>query len=236
MAEFAFEFSNRSFCFTGKLRDLKRSAAQREVRARGGFTLDRINERLDFLVVGDEPSAAWKFGNYGRKIEEARKCRSAGSKKPLLLSEAMFTEGLVCCPTTNSGAVDEKVVVCNYKFLVSKGASVDEDSLSRAVEEVEARFQCHVSASASWASVRRDLFGDDADAISGTDILVVEYRFIRHQSLDDPVTSFLEAVNRAFEGVPGVDGTLRWFERAEGSADFVRLLKEVPSCLRFPAH
>jgi hypothetical protein len=47
VSNFVVEFSNRSFCFTEKLRDLKRTAAEREVRARGGFTLDSINERLD---------------------------------------------------------------------------------------------------------------------------------------------------------------------------------------------
>jgi NAD-dependent DNA ligase len=49
-------FPDRTFCFTGKLSDLKRTAAEREVRASGGLTIDRINDRLDDLVVGEEAS------------------------------------------------------------------------------------------------------------------------------------------------------------------------------------
>lgn len=48
------ELSDRGFCFTGKLADLKRSQAERE--ARGAHTTDVVNERLHFLVVGSIPS------------------------------------------------------------------------------------------------------------------------------------------------------------------------------------
>jgi len=72
-------FENQSFCFTGALVDLKRSAAQREVRARGGLTVDRVNEHLDYLVVAHSGQvegpvrAKWqgRFGACGRARSEA---------------------------------------------------------------------------------------------------------------------------------------------------------------------
>lgn len=231
MNERNIKFPAQAFCFTGKLVDLKRATAEREVRARGGLILDRINERLDYLVVGDEASPAWKFGVYGRKIEQARTLTQTGAQRPQLISESMFMEALATTPCTNSGAVDEKVVVCNYKFLVAgPDLDFDQDRIQGALSQLEARFHCHVSARASWAAVHRDLFA--SHGASPTATLVVEYRVIRHQPLDSPVAEFIDAVGRVFAEVPSVDGTLRWFERSEGSADFVRLLAEVPQSLR----
>jgi len=226
------EFLGRAFCFTGKLVDLKRVAAEREVRARGGLILDRINEHLDYLVVGDEASPGWKFGAYGRKIEQARTLFST-TARPALISESMFMEALVHYPCIDSGVIDEKVVVINFKFLLGMAdINFDQDRIEVALGQLSDRYHCHITAKGSWASVHSDLFGAETGGPESDGALVVEYRFVRHQPLDSPTAEFIEAVGRAFEGVPGVDGTLRWFERSEGSADFVRLLQEVPRSLR----
>jgi len=42
----------------------------------------------------------------------------------------------------------------------------------------------------------------------------------------------VEKINKGFEEIRGVDGRFRWFERVEGSSDYVRLLKEIPQNLR----
>lgn len=229
----AIEFLDKAFCFTGKLADLKRATAEREVRARGGFVQDQINERLQYLVVGDVASPGWKFGAYGRKIEEARALQSAGARQPVLVSESLFMEALALRPSSNSGAIDEKVVVATYKFLLAPSAvDFDQDLIQASLSQLVACFPCHITARGAWASVHRDLFGGALANSSQEGAFVVEYRFVRHQALNDPVAVFLDAVSRVFEDVRGVDGTLRWFERTEGSADFVRLLREVPSSLR----
>ena len=226
-------FTNRAFCFTGKLCDLKRTAAEREVRARGGLTLDHVNERLDYLVVGDQASPAWKFGTYGRKIEVARELRQGGAKRPELLSEASFVECLACTPCTNSGAIDEKIVVCMYKVLLASGeVDYDQDAVEVALARVHNQYGCHVSVRTGWAVVHRDLFGEQFPANVSTGALVVEYRLIRHQALDAPTSDFVNAVAQAFEQVPDFDGALRWFERPEGSAGFIRLLQELPQSTR----
>lgn len=227
------EFSDKAFCFTGKLADLKRVTAEREVRSRGGLIQDRINEQLDYLVVGDVASPGWKFGAYGRKIEQARALQNTGAPRPMLISESMFMEALVRCPSATSGAIDEKVVVATFKFLLEAHAlDFDQDMIQASLSDLIHRFPCHVTARGAWTTVHRDLFGVGTADSSREGELVVEYRFVRHQSLDAPISDFLDSVTRVFENVTGIDGTLRWFERAEGSADFVRLLHEVPTSLR----
>ena len=42
------KFDNKSFCFTGGLAELKRTQAEREVRARNGFSQKVINK--EFVV------------------------------------------------------------------------------------------------------------------------------------------------------------------------------------------
>jgi hypothetical protein len=226
-------FPSRAFCFTGKLIDLKRTAAEREVRSRGGVILDRINERLDYLVIGDEASPAWKYGGYGRKIEQARDFHRAGCARPVLVSESMFLEALVNYPCSRNGDIDEKIVVCNYKFILDRpDEGFDQEEVAESLSELALRFQCHVSARCGWATAHRELFANDAADSHSQDALVIEYRFIRHQLLDSSTLEFINALSRAFEQIDGIDGTLNWFERAEGSASFVRLLGEIPQSLR----
>lgn len=74
----ALDFQGRSFCFTGKLAELKRTRAEREARARGGLTGKVVNGELDYLVVGSIPATGWKHGSYGNKIEKARRLRTDG--------------------------------------------------------------------------------------------------------------------------------------------------------------
>jgi hypothetical protein len=226
-------FPSRAFCFTGKLIDLKRTAAEREVRSRGGVILDRINEQLDYLVIGDEASPAWKYGGYGRKIVQARDFHRAGCARPVLVSESMFLEALASCPCKLNGDIDEKIVVCNYKFILDRpDQGFDQEVVAVSLSELASRFQCHVSARCGWATAHRELFASDLAKSHSQDALVIEYRFVRHQSLDSPALEFINAVGRAFEQIDGIDGTLRWFERVEGSAGFVRLLGEIPQSLR----
>ena len=227
-------FPTRAFCFTGKLIDLKRSAAEREVRSRGGLILDRINERLDYLVIGDEASPAWKHGGHGRKIEQAQVFHRSGHSLPILVSESMFLEALANCPCSQSGDIDEKIVVCSYKFVIDRpDKGFDQDEIAESLAALASRFQCHVSARSSWATVHQALFAKNSSEVHSQDALVIEYRFVRHQSIDSPATEFINSVSRVFEEIDGIDGTLRWFERTEGSAGFVRILREIPQTLRF---
>jgi len=46
------------------------------------------------------------------------------------------------------------------------------------------------------------------------------------------MSSLITSIEKRFEGVDGIDGRIKWFTKAEGSADFIRLMKEIPSRLR----
>ena len=61
-------FAIKSFCFTGKLAELRRTQAKREARARGGLTSKVVNENLDYLVVGSIPATGWKHDSYGHML------------------------------------------------------------------------------------------------------------------------------------------------------------------------
>lgn len=40
------KFQNKTFCFTGKMVELKRTQAEKEVRMRGGNSIDSITPQL----------------------------------------------------------------------------------------------------------------------------------------------------------------------------------------------
>ena len=221
-------FQAKSFCFTGALADLKRSAAQREVRARGGLTQDRVNERLDYLVIGSKGSHGWKHGSFGRKIEGARELnRSHGF--PALVSEPQFMEALAAVPPSNSGAIDAKVIVVTYKFTTPDPPSFDQDGLERSLTSLQQN-NAHITVKSFPILAYRELF-DHATLGDGA-YLVIEIRLVRQSQLSFDSGAWLSEIERSFEQVAGVDGTARWFERSEGSADYVRLLGEVPQVLR----
>lgn len=111
-------FDQKVFCFTGQLADLKRLEAEREVRIRGGLTTNTVNKHLDYLVIGSIPSAGWSNGNYGTKISKVRKLTKESKDKPFLISESVFLTALGEFPSTNSGVLDAKIVVCNYNFTI----------------------------------------------------------------------------------------------------------------------
>ncbi len=229
------EFAGRSFCFTGKLADLKRSAAERETRARGGLTSKVVNGQLDYLVVGSIPATGWKHGSYGTKIEKARRMAPKNDDRPLLVPESAFVEALALVSPTNSGAIDAKVLVVTYKFVAADEHAFDRESVEDALASLRRDLGCHVSVRANLAATCRDLYGDDTlGTVPGT-YLVIETRFVRQMALDDDCDDTVDAIERTLETVDGVDGSARWFERTEGSTDYVRLLREIPESLRVPS-
>jgi hypothetical protein len=220
------EFAGRSFCFTGTMADLKRSHAERETRARGGLTTDIVNERLDYLVVGSIASIGWKHGDYGRKIEKARSMRDGGAPRPSLIPESDFVDALATCAAVNAGEIDSQVLVAVYKFLTLTPESYDNAGLQSTLAVI-ADEGYHVRASLAELSVAAGLFGGDKGPG-----FAVEVRFVRQLALDADVGSLASAIERRFEGIRGVDGNLRWFTRTEGSAEYIRLVRQIPTRLR----
>ncbi|MEZ4421990.1 MAG: BRCT domain-containing protein [Gemmatimonadota bacterium] len=220
------------FCFTGGMLSLKRTAGQREVRARGGQTQTEVNERLDYLVVGAKGSPHWKHGGYGRKIEKAMELRAL-ARRPHILNETQFMDALATCAEVNVGEIDAKVIVVTYRFLRSSREYVQFADFHQALNRLR-REGAHVSAQGHYVGAFRELY-DDAILGEVTDI-VVEVRVVRQVPLEASSRAWVDEIERVFEEVEGIDGESRWFEREEGSAAYVRLMQEIPQELQLPGY
>ena len=83
-------FPNRLFCFTGKFVYGNRSNCHRAVINKGGSTTNKLNQKVDYLVIGTLSSRDWANTSHGRKIEYAMKLRSSGADSPLIISEEFW--------------------------------------------------------------------------------------------------------------------------------------------------
>ncbi|MBF0430522.1 MAG: BRCT domain-containing protein [Fibrobacteria bacterium] len=227
----AIVFNAKSFCFTGKLAELKRTQVEREARARGAQTSKIVNERLDYLVIGSIPSTGWKHGSYGTKIEKARKIAPDNNGRPQLVPESEFMEALARHPEINSGEIDAKVIVCKYKFL-AKQDDFDHETLEDWLLVLQESQHCHVTVYVEDASIYGDLFKESSGIDDLEDLLIVQIRIVKQVPLEAKGQSVADDIARGFEGVEGVDGRLEWFERKEGTAGYIRLLNEIPQNLR----
>ena len=68
------------FCITGNSKKFKRREIAEKIELYGGFVVDNVSSKLNYLVVCDEKNTCWAFTCYGRKIEEAIKHRKQGTK------------------------------------------------------------------------------------------------------------------------------------------------------------
>ena len=227
-------FAGQCFCFTGTMASLKRSAAEREVRARGGQAVDTVNAQLDYLVVGHTPSRGWAHGNFGRKIESARTLRDGGAARPRILSEGTFLDALAAAPATNDGALDAQVVVVNVKLFLESRTAADISGVEAWLATVAREHTAHVTVAAHTIATYDALFAEASDGPRGRPSEVVTCRIARQLPLTENPGAFADMVSRGFERLQGMDTRVRWFTRTEGSADYVRLLREIPLSLQVP--
>lgn len=74
------EFSNRTFCFTGKSDRLTRKAIERQLKGVGGVFSRNVTKTIDYLIVGGDGNPCWAFACYGRKVESAVRLRKQGHR------------------------------------------------------------------------------------------------------------------------------------------------------------
>lgn len=81
-------FEEKSFVFTGKFHCGARKECEGAVIERGGECpkVGHVSHNIDYLVIGENGSAAWKRGSYGTKIESAIIARR-GHGAPAIISE-----------------------------------------------------------------------------------------------------------------------------------------------------
>lgn len=72
------KIQENSFCITGLSKKFSRKEIAEKIEMFGGFVVNNINSKLNYLVVCDEKNTCWAFTCYGRKIEAAIKHRKEG--------------------------------------------------------------------------------------------------------------------------------------------------------------
>jgi len=219
------EFENKSFCFTGKLAELKRTQAEREVRARNGYSQKVINNELTYLVLGSIPSTGWKHGNYGNKIVKAKQLIENGADLKII-SEKDFMIGLENIATLDSGEIDEKLLICRYKALFGNG-DIDLTALEDFLELLTETTDSHISATVEEPFIYKDLY-DEFSKEEIDNLLFFQCRIVKHLDLDADSQEFVDVFAKGFESIEGLDGDISWSEKKEGTASFAKLLQDIP--------
>jgi hypothetical protein len=218
-------FEENSFCFTGKLAELKRTQAEREVRARSGYSQKVINNELTYLVLGSIPSSGWKHGNYGNKIVKAKQLMEKGAELKII-SEKDFMFGLENMAPIDSGEIDEKLLIFRYKALFQNG-DMDITALEDFLELLTETTNSHVSATVEEPFIYKDLY-DEFTQEDIDNLLFFQCRIVKHLALDADSQEFVDKVAKGFESIKGLDGDISWSEKKEGSANFAKLLQDIP--------
>ncbi len=89
-------FPGQMFLFTGKLVFGTRKKAENAVVARGGSIAPAsVTGDLNYLVVGELGSEAWKFSRFGSKIEKAMQMRKTGKTHSFIVQEKRFVQAVI---------------------------------------------------------------------------------------------------------------------------------------------
>jgi NAD-dependent DNA ligase len=86
------EFTNRSFCFTGRFQSGSRSWCVSQIIARGGMSTSKINRKLHYLVVGEIGDGDWFHSKHGRKIVRTLKYIETGANIAILSEQHWFEQ------------------------------------------------------------------------------------------------------------------------------------------------
>lgn len=218
-------FNNNSFCFTGKLAELKRTQAEREVRSRNGYSQKIINKELNYLVIGSIASSGWKHGNYGNKIIKAKELIKSGAKLKII-SEKDFMLGLETVISNDSGELNEKLLICRYKALFING-NIDLNGLEDFLELLKDSTNSHISATIEEPYIYQDLY-DEFNSEDLEDLLLFQCRIVKRFDLDAKSQEFVDTIAKGFESINGLDGDISWSEKKEGTASFAKLLQDIP--------
>ena len=225
-------FLDKIFCFTGTMKTLKRTAAQREVRMRGGNHVKVVGKETDYLVVGSLGSPEWKHGDFGRKIEHAINLKKK-IKKPHLVSESDFMDALGQYPPTESGEeYSRTLLVCNYKFRFEidtrdESSSLDFEGLGTLLEKLITENELICSFETYEVDSHDFLFEDEKGEIvideNPIDAYYLKIRVVKETEIDADPWEHIEMLERNFEGIRGCDGDLSWYSRKEGTNSYIKL-------------
>lgn len=106
----SYDFKNKIVVITGELKSgEERSYIAKQISGFGAIVKDTVTKATNLLIVGEKGSDAWRFGQYGRKIEKAVQLRE-DTTQPFIISETMYydlvnksdsTNNAIPCPKCN---------------------------------------------------------------------------------------------------------------------------------------
>ena len=73
-------FSDHVFCFTGISSRCSRKDISEKVQELGGAYIDRVSNKIDYLIIGNNGNPCFAYSCYGRKVEQAVNMRKQGGK------------------------------------------------------------------------------------------------------------------------------------------------------------
>jgi len=85
-------FSNKSFLFTGTFVYGTRKICQSAIDSLGGVNAKRVNQSLNYLVLGTYVTDSWVHESFGRKIEKAMEYRDSGLPLTIVTEEHWLNE------------------------------------------------------------------------------------------------------------------------------------------------
>ena len=85
--------SGQAFCFTGEFGFGTRAACTKITEKAGGFVVDDVTRRAQYLVIGNKTSPNWLHENLGRKIQKAMRLQHEGGDIQVI-NEEMWLQAL----------------------------------------------------------------------------------------------------------------------------------------------
>ncbi|MDO5569521.1 MAG: exonuclease domain-containing protein [bacterium] len=85
-------FNNMTFCLTGTFNCGSKDAIEDKIVAKGGICGNNVTSKTNYLIVGGSGSEAWKFGNYGGKVQKAMELKEKGRQIEIISEEDFINQ------------------------------------------------------------------------------------------------------------------------------------------------
>lgn len=81
------KFENSIFCLTGTFNSGSKEDIENKIVQMGGICSKGVTSKTNYLIVGGAGSDAWKFGNYGGKVQKAMELKEKGKNIQIIGEE-----------------------------------------------------------------------------------------------------------------------------------------------------
>lgn len=111
------DLSGKSVCLTGAFTCGSRSSVQKQIENLGAVVVKGVSSKTDYLIVGENGSIDWKFGNYGDKVKKALEYQEKGINIKIISEEDIFSSGKSLSSTPIYSAPDPEKVKLSEEIL-----------------------------------------------------------------------------------------------------------------------